>query len=502
MKNDNFDLILAIPCNSKKGKMIGPKAEAFLETFSDSPLKYEKKELEIKNADYDNKSNLLEYANIFCEQIEEHSKYELISNDETSMITTDRTPLAFGQVILYKDELYEEETNKDFIPICCYNFFAVLSKLSVRKSWVKKDASFDNYTFNIIYFVVPDINYHDLTLLMDQSHDLWCNIMGNINSQMVFRDYLNDTFGYKYLGKIYHIIFSDSNQFDAIKDDEHKLFNILASEEYKGWGFSHQIELSENTNEYTYSSQGKPNNFTLTKKEKFFDDYNMYESYRAYASIYSYYYVIHEKEKETFVKRISPDKNNEDFSSEANILFVLETEIFKITACIVSSLEINKQINNPRMGEIRNMFRRFINTRPLFEKLNYRYLGAQKEADFIYKQFRISDIFADYDRKRELLKNYCEVNDSIISKRSTTILGLMGLLFALITGRDKFSLLSGILFDNENVVLNEESIISILILLFIIGIILYIIQPIKHIKQIVKYINRALEHIKNKIKIS
>jgi hypothetical protein len=222
MEKDNFDLILAIPCYSIKGKATGPKAEEFLEKFNDNSLKYNKNKLEIKNAIYDNKSNLLQNAEIFCEQIEEHSNYELIFNDESNNIKTERNPLTFGQVILYEDK-----KNEKFNPQCCYNFFAVLSELSVKKLSVKKDSHFDNHTFNIIYFVVPDINYHDLTLLMDQSHDLWCNINGNMDSQIVFMDYMSNIFGYKYFGKIYHIIFSDSNQFEAIINEERVSINYL-----------------------------------------------------------------------------------------------------------------------------------------------------------------------------------------------------------------------------------------------------------------------------------
>jgi hypothetical protein len=215
--------------------------------------------MRIKNIVYDNKSNLSENAKVFCKQIDEHSKYELVFNDESSNITTKRTHLVFGQVIIY-----EYKKDNKFIPDCCYNFFATNSELAVIK-----DSSFDNHTFNIIYFVVPNINYHDLTLLMDQSHELWCNIMGNINSQAVFTKHLN-ALGYKYLGKIYRIIFSDLNQFEEIKEDKVKLYNILAAEEYKNKEeYSHQIELSENSNEYSYSTQESAKDFILAKKENF-----------------------------------------------------------------------------------------------------------------------------------------------------------------------------------------------------------------------------------------
>jgi len=504
-KKDNFDLILAIPCYNTKRKKNFPKPEAFLKKSNDNSLKYKEYELEIKNASYDNKSNILKYAKIFCKQIKEHGKYELISIDESNVITTERKPLIFGQVILYKDELYDDESNKNFIPRFCYNFFTVHSKLSIKKSLDTKDS----FSFDIIYFVVPDINYHDLTLLMDQSHKLWCNISENENSQIVyFWNYLNNNYGHKYLGKIYHIIFSDTDQFDAINniDKNTKLFNILAAEEYKNEeGFSHQIELSENTNEYVFHPrQGNTKDFFLTKKEKFYDDYNMYESYKAFASIYTYYYIINEEDKDSFYKRISKDPNNEDFSSEANILFILENEIFKITACIVSSMQINKQISNPKMKEIENMFKRFINTRPLFEKLNYRYLGAQKEADFIYKQFRINDIFADYDRKRELLKSYCEVHTSINLNRNSKILNWMGVIFTVIAIWDTLELLSKKFFDENKIllmskiILNNELIIpgGICLLIIIIGIILNI-QPIRYINKFINFIKIRLSDIKN-----
>ncbi|GBU27469.1 hypothetical protein R84B8_01001 [Treponema sp. R8-4-B8] len=493
MNNDNFDLVLAIPCNTIRGKVIEPTPEMFYNNFCDNSLKYNEKEFKIKNAAYDNKSNILEYAKIFCERIEKHSEYELIFSDESSNITFERKPMAFGQVIIYNDEL-----NDDYTPQCCYNFFAVLSNLFVKKltlmSSEKSNSSFNNHIFNIVYFVVPDINYHDLTLLMDQSHELWCHFGGKIDSnstKIFFLDYLKNNFGYKYFGKIYHIIFSDINQFEAINDihNKGKLFNILAAEEYKD-KFSHQIELSDSTNEYIYSDGRRTKNFTLSKKEKFYDDYNMYSSYKAYASIYAYYYIINEEDKDLFWKRISPDPNNQDFSSEGNILFILENEIFKITACLVSSMEIYEQINNPipNMVEIQNMFRHFINTRPLFEKLNYRYLGAQVEADFIFQQFRINDMFADYDRKRELLKNYCEVNNSIISNKNAIILSLMGLLFAFITGWDKFSLISTIFNAEFKIIWDIELIIQTIIWLFVFIMAIIVIQPVKRIKKVINWL--------------
>jgi hypothetical protein len=262
----------------------------------------------------------------------------------------------------------------------------------------------------------------------------------------------------------------------------------LAAEEYKSRDeFTHQIQLSDNKDEYIFSSQGKTKNFTFAKKEKFFDDYNMYSSYSAYASLYSYYYIINEENNDLFHKRIEPNEENENFSAEANILFVLENEIFKITVCSVSSIEINEQINNPDMVEIQNMFKNFINTRPLFEKLNYRYLGAQKEADFIYKQFRIDDILDDYDSKRGLLKDYCEVTTAVISNMNSKILNCIGLIFAFIAGWDSLAFISKVLFDDEHVITwNHELIIPIIVSIVVIIILIINIQPIKYIQRLIK----------------
>jgi hypothetical protein len=484
MKDDNFDLVLAIPCDHiKVKKNIISGAESSFEKYSDDPIIFERKMLENRNTIYDNKSNLLKYAKVFCEEIKKHSEYEMVYNDissKSSSITTTKKPLTFGQVIIYEDVI-----DNKFIPYCCYNFFAVLSELTitVRKEYGK----YGHHTFHIVYLVVPDINYHDLTLLMDQSHELWCNIGGNIDDHLVFSEYLRNE-GYNSLGKIYRIIFSDMNQFEAIKDDETKLFNILAAEEYKNKeDYTHQIELSENTDEYIYSSHGKNRKFIFAKKEKFYDDYNMYSSYKAYASLYSYYYIINEENNDLFHKRIESNIENENFSSEANILFVLENEIFKITVCLVSNIEINEQINNPDMVEIQNMFGNFINTRPLFEKLNYRYLGAQKEADFIYKQFRIDDILDDYDCKRELLRNYCEVTTSVISNKNSKILNCIGLIFAFIAGWDRLAFISKLVFDETHMVTwDYDLIIPVIVSILIIVILIRNIQPIKMIKRFFK----------------
>jgi hypothetical protein len=448
--DDNFDLVLAIPCwalkDKKKMNDISELARLSLEQLSGSHVKCGNSELEIKNATHDdNKSYLSHCAQVFCEQIYEHSNYELVYNDDS--IEIKRKPLLYGNVIVYEDDKIAK-----FIPKCCYNFFCVLSELTVAKV-----SSSENDLFTIVYFVVRDINYFDLTLLMDQSHELWCNIAKNIEDNILLTDYLNEI-GYKYFGKIYHIIFSDKKQFENITDGENnttRLFNILAAETYKDEAtYSHQLELSETANTYQLSVQGnnQETKFTLIKKDKFYDAYNMYSSYKAFASIYSYYYIIDEEGvKDVFSKRIEPDDNNEGFSSEANILFVLETEIFKITACLVLSKTINDQIinNNPNMREIQKMFESFINTRPLFEKLNYRYLGAQKEADFIYERFRIRDIIADYDKKRELLQNYTEVSNTIIVNRNSKIMQFIGLLFTFISGFSILRGISGILFDNQ-----------------------------------------------------
>lgn len=470
MENDNFDLVLVIPCRQLKEKQIilNTRTGPSFKENSDSSLQIDEIKIEIRNAFYV-KENLKKYAEIFCEQIEEHGKYELVFNDESSNIRTSRKPLIYGHVIIYKDE-----RNDAYIPYCCYNFFAVLSELSVGED------SLNDNAFNLIYFILPDINYHDLTLLMDQSHEIWCNIMGKNygKNEGFFRGYLKEI-GYKYLGKIYRIVFSDLEQFKYItKENKSKLFNILASEENKSDDeFCHQIELSENTDEYLFSYQGKPRDIIFTKKEKFFDDYTMYSSYNAYASIYTYYYVIKE-DKEIFKKRIEPDQNNANFSSEANILFVLETELFKVAACLVLGEEINDQMDNPNMVEIQRMFKKFINTRPLFEKLNYCYLGAQKEADFIYKQFRIGDILADYDRKRELLKNYSEVTTSVTANRNAKLLNCIGLIFTFFAGFDPLSKVSKIL-NERTIKWDIELIISTIVFFIIVLIIIIIIDPIK-----------------------
>jgi GNAT superfamily N-acetyltransferase len=494
-QNDNFDLILAIPCDAQKGnkkKSKGPTAETSPMKFSDSPVKCGNTEFNIKNVIYDNESNLLKNANIFCEQIAQHSEYELIFNRENSNIYTERTPLLFGQVIIYEDK-----KNIKYIPKCCYNFFCVLGELTIGDSPSLKN----NSKFNIIYFVVPDINYQDLTLLMDQSHELWCNIDGQCyepteNRPIILNDYLADI-GYKHIGKIYRIIFSDYNQFEMLKknaDKDNKLFNILAGEESKGEeAYCHQIQLSENTNEYLVSYKGSvKEDIELIKKEKFYDTYNMYGSYEAYASIYSYYYVIKEEKKDIFYDRIAThDTDSENFSSEANILFVLETEIYKITASLVLSKRVNEQIKNePNMTEIQKMFKNFINTRPLFEKLNYRYLGAQKEADFIYKQFRIGDILTDYDRKRELLKNYTEVTHSIITNRNSKIMQFIGILFTFISGFSILSYISNMIFDNETTLTWKiDFIIPSIVFVIIVGIFI----PKKSLKNLVKEARKNIQ---------
>ena len=503
--NDNFDLILAIPCGTVKKEKKKPGdtpdisfiASSYLEDVESSYLEDVAKsslksienpvkcrgglQLEVKNDNDDGKLNLPELAETFCKQIEEHREYELIFSDKSSQIKTKRAPLLFGQLILYKDEI-----NSKFIPECCYNFFCVASELTINK-----DTSSENNAFNIIYFVVPDITYADLTLMMDQSFELWCNINGNRDSHVFLTDYL-DSIGYKYFGKIYRVVFSDMNQYNIITENgsnKTKIYNILAAETYRSKDiFSHQIELSENTDEYIVSWQGKNKDISLSKKEKFFDDYNMYCSYKAYASLYSYYYIINEEDKDVFRKRIEPDKDDEGFSSEANILFVLETEIFRISAGLFLSNKIKKQINNPNMREIQEMFKSFINTRPLFEKLSYCYLGAQKEADFIYKQFRIGDILTDYDRKRELLKSYCEVSTSITENTNSKILNCIGILFTFISGFGLLKSISHILFGNEdNIQWSTDFVIPIIVLLIILAYITTrILQPVKRLKRLFK----------------
>jgi len=481
--NNNFDLVLAIPCmaaittkSKAKTLLFSELQEKCVDSLvADNTLKYNDSELPIKNAVYDNKSNLTVLANTFCEAIQHHYNYEMVFKDDSSNIKIDRTPILYGQVILYKDEI-----DNSYTPECCYNFFCVHSKLTINGGLPSEDS------FNVIYFVVPDINYQDLTLLMDQSHELWCNIGNNAEDRVFLTGYLNEI-GYKYFGKIYNIVFSDMKQYKMITEDESdmtKLFNILAMETYKVEDiYTHQINLSENTDDYILAIQGETKNIRLSKKEKFFDDYNMYSSYRAFASLYSYYYIINEDNRDIFEKRITPDKDNEDFSSEANILIVLETEIFKITACLVLSKRISEQMDNPRIVEIQRMFKSFITTRPLFEKLNYYYLGAQKEANFINKQFRIDTFMADYDHKRELLKNYSELSASISQRKNSRILNCIGLLFTFITGY-KYILNIGDALSQK--AFDKDIIIQSVIIIVMTAVVLFIGKPIKGLKSLVK----------------
>ena len=406
----------------------------------------------VRNAQKDNATNLLHYAKVFCNQLAEHSDYELMFNDTNSNIKTERTPILFGQVNIYEDCKTER-----FKERCAYNFFCVLSELTIDK-----DKSFKNDAFNIVHFVVPDITYDDLTLLMDQSHEIWCSIYGTDTDSLIpkkyqsqqleengrYRTILTDylaSIGYVSLGKIYRIVFSDEKQYALLKDDNEKFLNLLASEEYKApeTKYAHRLELPTTDTKYELrqGDRSRPRQFTLAKTEKFFEDFSMYKSYRAFASLYSYYYVIMEDEKKNFRQRILPDECHQDFSSEANILFVLETELFKVTAC----RDINEQMKYPDMHEIKAMFRRFISTRPLFEKLHYRYLGAQKEADFIFKQFQIGNILAEYDKSKEVLRNYAEVATAISTSRSSKVLAFIGTAFTFMTVCDKLDNVPGVI---------------------------------------------------------
>jgi hypothetical protein len=294
---DNFDLVLAIPCmaiEDKKGKSKSTSKssldkESFLKGFSDDPIICNGKQLMIKNAAHDNKSNLFDRAKLFCDQIEEHGDKELVLTDEYDNISTERTPLVCGQVILYEDEKVEDDCS----PESCYNFFCVYSELTINAA----DPSICD-AFYIIYLVVPDISYQDLTLLIDQAHNLWCVIERKAEPRTSLPAFLKSK-DYKYLGKIYRIIFSDYNQFNMItegekgEDGKKKLYNILASEAYKEKDENpHQIKLSEHTNDYLLSYKGEKHGIRVDQKERFFDDYTMYASYQAYASIYSYYYII------------------------------------------------------------------------------------------------------------------------------------------------------------------------------------------------------------------
>lgn len=555
-QNDNFDLVLAIPCavshknkkNIKKyvkeNNLLRDAETRFKNLVRDLPVSEQEKEKydnyfdekygtilskpffrkkskrekddllilatglsslegmengkDIRNQTKDGKNSILHYAKVFCKQLEEHSDYELIFNDNNSNIKTERTPILFGQVLLYNDD-----KNSKFIQQCAYNFFCVLSELTIDK-----DKSFKNDAFNIIYFVVPDISYDDLTLLMDQSHEIWCSIPGMNAESIVLNTYkqqqlekqeedepyhliLTDflaSIGYVYFGKIYRIIFSDMAQSMSIENNSKKMLNLLASENYTASESDHQITLSETSSEYTVSRKNHSTPFRLAKKEKFFEDFNMYNSYKAYASLYSYYYIISEGEPKTdFWNRISPDSKNQNFSSEANILFILETELFKITACLVLSRDINEQMKYPDMDEIRTMFVRFINTKPLFEKLQYRYLGAQKEADFIFNQFQIGSILAEYDKSKELLKNYAEVANSIRANKNAKILNFIGIIFTFIAGCGTLVNIPRIMTDDKFKLCTREHILPIAV--FAIIIILFFLTPI------VRFVKKCIARI-------
>lgn len=433
----------------------------------------------IKNEKKDNAANLLHYAKVFCNQLAEHSDYELMFNDTNSNIKTERTPILFGQVNIYEDcktEQFEER--------CAYNFFCVLSELTIDK-----DKSFKNDAFNIVHFVVPDITYDDLTLLMDQSHEIWCNIYGMDSTSLIPEKYqqpqleeseqyhtiLTDclaSIGYVSLGKIYRIIFSDAEQFGMVRNDNEKLLYLMASEYFTEHEreCAHRLALPTTDTQYALCEDGNARQLTLAKTEKFFEDFSMYKSYRAFASLYSYYYVILEKDKKEFHQRILPDECHQDFSSEANILFVLETELFKVTACLAMSRDINEQMKYPDMHEIKAMFRRFISTRPLFEKLHYRYLGAQKEADFIFKQFQIGNILAEYDKSKEVLRNYAEVATAISTSRSSKVLAFIGTVFTFMTVCDKLDNVPGVIASMKKIVCGHPvptAVFAIIVLMFI-----------------------------------
>lgn len=134
---------------------------------------------------------------------------------------------------------------------------------------IDKDESFKNDAFNIIYFVVPNITYDDLTLLMDQSHEVLCKIYGTSIDSLILDKYnqpaieqpketgayhvlLSDylaSIGYVSFRKIYRIIFSDEKKFDLIKNDNEKFLNLLASKDYKDpeTEYAHRLALSRQT---------------------------------------------------------------------------------------------------------------------------------------------------------------------------------------------------------------------------------------------------------------
>ncbi|MCM1236838.1 MAG: hypothetical protein NC489_42725 [Ruminococcus flavefaciens] len=61
-----------------------------------------------------------------------------------------------------------------------------------------------------------------------------------------------------------------------------------------------------------------------------------------------------------------------------------------------------------------------------------RYLEVQKETNFIFNQFQIGDIFAEYEKFKELRKNYAEVANSICANKNSKILNFIGIIFTLI----------------------------------------------------------------------
>jgi hypothetical protein len=126
----------------------------------------------------------------------------------------------------------------------------------------------------------------------------------------------------------------------------------------------------------------------------------------------------------------------------------------------------------------------------LFERLNYRYLGAQKEANFIYKQFRIDDIMADYDKKRELLKIYNEVTSSISVRRNSRILNSIGLLFTFMFG---YKYILTIISTTSQKSFDTDIIIQTVIIIVMGGIMIKFIRPINALKNLARNIKRKIK---------
>jgi hypothetical protein len=86
----------------------------------------------------------------------------------------------------------------------------------------------------------------------------------------------------------------------------------------------------------------------------------------------------------------------------------------------------------------------------------------------VQKQFRIGDIIADYDNKRELLRNYSEVSNSIRAFKNSKIIQFVGVMFAFISGFSLLVQLSVIFFiDKQNLFWKNDYIIPLAVFVII-----------------------------------